>query len=254
MQKYAKYLIHEITNSSIKIIAIFAMALSFNLSFASAPPGFSGNAPALPPVQSLTAPVSSSAAPAADIKTPYEIEQEKEDETRVATFKKMVNKDFHTYVFPKEYYKNGFSNFNASLPPVIFYSYIAYEAFKTAADGNLPALRYFLNNYDFSLIQDNQGRSILTHTVMTGNLDSVRVILMKKITKIAAPDNYGKTALHYAVAGGDYDMTRLLLTMGAPTNSRDKTGLKPIDYLMSSSASDNMSDANIRKLILEYEH
>lgn len=226
--KYLKY---------IALFSLFFMKFSFAGNTQSNP-----NSPPPPPPPSPSLGAATTAQNDPNIKTELQnIEKKRED-----SFNELLNKNFVTYTFPPEYYSRDFSDGNVHLPPVVFYSYVASEAFNYAKNDQVDQMRYFLDNYDFSEVKDDVNqRNILITSVISGSINSMRVILMKKIVDVNDHDAYGKTALHYAVSLGNYDIIRLLLSLGANPHIKDLTGLSSIDFAKSKSPS-------IQKIMLEY--
>ena len=72
--------------------------------------------------------------------------------------------------------------------------------------------------------KDNNGRTALMHAVLSGNIETVR-LLIRKGSWVNAKDNNGKTALMFSIDSGVEDITELLLKNRADVNYTDKDGV-----------------------------
>lgn len=106
------------------------------------------------------------------------------------------------------------------------------------------ALTRLLFNHaaNFSVL-DLEGRTALTHAILTGSLPLVRELLSRG-ADVRPADQNGRTYLHLAAALGSDDIAGLLLDRGAQVWWLDKDGLSPLHI-----AADHGSEAMVRLLL-----
>ncbi len=88
--------------------------------------------------------------------------------------------------------------------------------------------RYLKKSPDIDLnIQDNEGMTLLTHAILSGNLQTAN-ILLEYGANPDIQDNVGKTSLIYATQMRNPDLVRALLKYHSNPNISDKDGYTPL--------------------------
>ena len=73
--------------------------------------------------------------------------------------------------------------------------------------------------------------SLLIHTVSSGNIGSVQVLLDSGFFDVQTKNLYKRTALHLAALEGHLAILRLLLQYGANVNDQDEDEMTPLHFV-----------------------
>lgn len=92
----------------------------------------------------------------------------------------------------------------------------------------------------------SESGNALMQAAITGNYDTVKLLLEKKVD-MNAQDSNGQTALHGAALGANVDTVRLLIKAGADITIKNNRGLTPLFM-----ATHNKKNPNVTQLLLEH--